>query len=442
MHIELLEDLIENVKALKSLRTFGRVSATDNGQVRVTGLTELAKLGDQVRLYINDDTTLRGEVIQICDDYICIMPDGDLTGLQLNTKVELFGQMQIAPHDSWLGRLLDANAEPMDGKPLHTSRHARPLFNPPPDAALRKGFGPRLETGCYALNTVLPLVAGQRLGLFAGSGVGKSTLLGTLVKNVSCDVVVMALIGERGREVRHFTDTVLGPEGMKNCVVVAATSDRSALERRRCAWTAMTIAEHFRDAGKSVLFVADSITRFAEAHREVASSAGEIPVLRGHPPSTAQMITSLCERAGPGTEGSGDITAVLSVLVQGSDMEEPIADILRGVLDGHIVLDREIAERGRYPAINLLKSVSRSLPAAASDEENNLIKLVRKYVSYYEENVLMVRSGLYTPGTDAELDLALKVWPDLDGYLGTVNTGSHQDNFDRLKLIFRRAGII
>jgi flagellum-specific ATP synthase len=328
----------------------------------------------------------------------------------------------------------------LDGRPLLKGGMRRALRSAPPAAADRRGFGRRLATGSAALNTLLPLVTGQRVGLFAGSGVGKSSLLATLVRNVDCDVVVVALVGERGRELRHFTQDVLGEEGMRKCVVVASTSDRPALERRRCAWTAMAIAEHFRDEGKSVLYIADSITRFAEAHREIAAAAGELPVLRGHPPSTAHLITELCERAGPGVDRAGDITAVLSVLVQGSDMEEPIADILRGVLDGHIVLDRTIAERGRYPAIDLLKSVSRSLPDAASPEENAVIQTARHSMSLYEQSALMIRSGLYTEGTDPELDKAVKLWPELDSFLGQAASGTVQDSFDKLKLILRRGG--
>jgi len=299
-------------------------------------------------------------------------------------------------------------------------------------------LGERLNTGLAVLNTMLPLVQGQRMGLFAGSGVGKSTLMGHLAKHVSADVVVIALIGERGREVRDFIDNTLGPEGMKRAVVVTATSDQSPLVRRRCAWSAMAVAEYFRDAGLSVLLLADSITRFAEAHREIAVAAGEAPVLRGFPASTSQMIMSLCERAGPGAEGQGDITALLTVLVAGSDMDEPIADILRGVLDGHVILDRKIAERGRYPAIDLLSSVSRSLPAAASDQENALINETRKLLGLYDRNEVMVSAGLYTKGADANLDEAVRLWPDLDAFLGMEEPSDISDSFDRLSLLLRR----
>jgi flagellum-specific ATP synthase len=282
-----------------------------------------------------------------------------------------------------------------------------------------------------AFDTLLPLVQGQRIGLFAGSGVGKSSLLAKFARGVAADVVVIALIGERGRELRDFTETVLGTLGMKRAVIVAATSDQSPLIRRRCAWAAMAVAEHFRDKGQHVLFLADSVTRFAEAHREVALAAGEEASLRGYPPSVAHMIMSLAERAGPGPQGSGDITGVFSVLVPGSDMEEPVADILRGALDGHVVLDRRIAERGRYPAVDLLRSVSRSLPAAASEPENLLIAEARKLLGVYDRAELMIQAGLYVAGSDPLIDRAIKVWPALDGFLA-------EDAHDGIEGSFRR----
>ena len=441
MQTELIDHVTKEISALQVVRRLGRVAATDGGSILVSGLADVARLGDQVKITRTNAGILPGEVIQIEGAHITIMPDGEMSGLSLGDRVFLRDPLSVAPCDAWLGRVIDANAKPLDGRALRKGANHRPLRAGPPPAAKRRGFGARISTGSSALNTVLPIVRGQRVGLFAGSGVGKSSQLATLVQNMDCDVVVVALVGERGRELRHFTQDVLGANGMEKCVVVAATSDRSALERRRCAWTAMSIAEHFRDAGKSVLFIADSITRFAEAHREIASAAGEVPVLRGHPPSTAQLITELCERAGPGLEGTGDITAVLSVLVQGSDMEEPIADILRGVLDGHIVLDRAIAERGRYPAINLLQSVSRSLPGAATEEELEIINKVRHLTSVYEQNIMMIRTGLYTEGTDPELDSAVKIWAEIDSFLGVCGDISPEQCFDRLKLTLRRAGL-
>jgi flagellum-specific ATP synthase len=225
---------------------------------------------------------------------------------------------------------------------------------------------------------------------------------------------------------------------MKRSVIIAATSDQSPLIRRRCAWAAMSVAEHFRDQGQHVLFLADSVTRFAEAHREVALAAGEEASLRGYPPSVAHMIMSLAERAGPGPQGSGDITGIFSVLVPGSDMEEPVADILRGALDGHVVLDRKIAERGRYPAVDLLRSVSRSLPGAATDPENVLIAEARKLLGAYDRAELMIQAGLYVSGSDPLIDRAIMVWPALDGFLSEDAPDGIEGSFRRLSACLGR----
>jgi flagellum-specific ATP synthase len=262
--------------------------------------------------------------------------------------------------------------------------------------------------------------------------VGKSTLLAGLARGIEADVVVIGLVGERGREVRHFTDVVMGPEGMARAVVVAATSDRAPQVRRRAARTATAVAEHFRAAGRHVLLIVDSVTRYAEAHREIAVAAGEPAALRGFPASTASMLASLCERAGPGREGEGDITAIYSVLVAGSDMEEPVADWLRGLLDGHIVLDRTIAERGRFPAVDLVRSVSRSLPEVADAAENGLIGQARRLLGTYDRVETMVRAGLYTAGTDPEVDAAIAAWPSIDRFAGMAGIGSVAESFAAL----------
>jgi flagellum-specific ATP synthase len=295
-------------------------------------------------------------------------------------------------------------------------------------------MGARLATGLAVFDTLLPLVRGQRLGLFAGSGVGKSSLLSRFARGVEADVVVVALIGERGRELRDFVEEVLGPEGMARAVVVAATSDRPPTVRRRCALAAMAVAEHFRDRGAQVLLLADSITRFAEAHREVAVTAGEAGSLGGFPPSTAHAIMALAERAGPGTGTAGDITAIFSVLVAGSDMEGPVADILRGVLDGHVVLDRRIAERGRYPAVDVLRSVSRSLPRAAAAAENALIAAARRHLGAWDRAELMVQAGLYAAGSDPAVDAAVRLFPALDAFV-TEDSSGPEAAFARLAAI-------
>ena len=419
----------------------GRVSAVEGNMVRVAGLSGAARVGDRAELFKVNGETLHAEVVQLHGTDISLLPDDVLDGVSIGNAVRLVPLSGIAPSSDWLGRVLDADGAPLDGQPLMRGGEMRPIKAPPPPAALRRPLGARLETGLAVFNTMLPLVRGQRIGLFAGSGVGKSTLLADLARGMSADVVVLALVGERGRELREFVEQSLGAEGMRRSVVVAATSDQSPTQRRRSLWTAMTIAEYFRDEGKHVLFLADSVTRFAEAHREVAVASGEMPALRGYPASTAHTITSLCERAGPGGVGQGDITAVFSVLVAGSDMEGPVADILRGVLDGHVVMDRQIAERGRFPAIDLTKSVSRSLPGAATPEENTIIAAIRRLIAKYEQSEMMVKAGLYKEGSDPELDQALQIWPELEAFW-TAKSESLETNFARLGLMLRRCGVM
>ncbi|WP_299401219.1 FliI/YscN family ATPase [uncultured Roseobacter sp.] len=431
------DGLTAQITDLNPVRAIGRVTRVEGGVIQVSGLAGKARIGDLIIVYRQGEP-LSGEVLQLDGDILVLLPDQAPDGVALQDRAALLEARGIAPSDAWVGRIIDPFGNPIDGKPLLRGAQARALRRAPPDPAMRRAMGARLNTGMAALNTMLPLVEGQRIGLFAGSGVGKSSLLGHLAQNMTADIVVIALIGERGRELRHFIENVLGPEGLKRAVVVCATSDQSPLLRRRCAWAAMSVAEHFRDQGHSVLLLADSITRFAEAHREVAVASGEAPVLRGYPPSTAHLIMSLCERAGPGQENQGDITGVFSVLVAGSDMEEPIADILRGVLDGHVVLDRAIAERGRYPAIDVLRSISRSLPAAATETQNALLVKARNLLSVYDNNAMMIRAGLYSAGSDPEIDAAVQIWPELDAFLAKVETQSVDNSFTQLELILRR----
>ncbi len=429
-----LEALTAEIAAVRTVKPVGRIVAMGAGVLSVSGLSECAALGDLVSLPQKAGKPIRGEILTLAPETITILPDGDAEGLQIGDPVIHLGQSAIAPHDSWIGRIIDPFGAALDGGILLRGPKERPLRGNPINPAERRGFGPRLETGLSCFNTLLPIVRGQRIGLFAGSGVGKSTLLAKLALGLQADVVVIAMVGERGREVREFVERVLGKSGMSRAVVVAATSDTSPMVRRRCAWTAMAIAEHFRDAGRQVLLLADSITRFADAHREIALAAGEQASLRGYPPSTAHLITALAERAGTGFGTSGDITAVFSVLVAGSDMEEPIADILRGVLDGHVVLDRKIAERGRFPAIDLLRSVSRSLPDCASDAENALIAEARQRLGAYDQSEMMIQAGLYAHGSNPEIDAAIASYPALDRFLAeNAEEGGVEASFKRLE---------
>ncbi|MDQ2093994.1 FliI/YscN family ATPase [Rhodalgimonas zhirmunskyi] len=434
-----LSRLSAEIGSLRPTRTIGRVGAVNAGLLHVRGLGHDARIGDQLRVHLQDGRIIGGEVLQLSTDFATMLPDSSPEGVALNDRVVLLDASTISPCAEWVGRVVDPFGQPIDGKPLLGGHTPVPLRAPPIAPALRRPLGARLETGMSVFNTLLPVVEGQRLGLFAGSGVGKTSLLAHFASQMQADIVVIAMIGERGRELREFIDNVLGKTGMQRAIIIAATSDQSPLIRRRCAWAAMAVAEYFRDQGQHVLFLADSITRFAEAHREVAVAAGELPSLRGYPPSTSHTIMSLCERAGPGASDSGTITALMTVLVAGSDLEEPIADILRGVLDGHVVLDREIAERGRYPAIDLLRSVSRSLPRAAAPEENKVITEARQLLGVYAKSEMMIRAGLYAQGSDPLLDQAIRAWPELDAFIGEQEKQDTENSFNRLRLILRRA---
>lgn len=430
-----LKPLENKVNDLQHSKRFGRVTIVESASIQICGMSFHAHIGDQVVIHKRSGTTVSGEIIALNKNHVQAMLYNPIEGIAIDDIAELKKVSGVRPAKNWVGRIVNAFGDSLDGRPIFEGNTETPLRQSPPEAAKRKALGPRLNTPLNLFNTVLPIARGQRIGIFAGSGVGKSTLLAEMARGLECDIVVIALIGERGRELREFTETVLGPEGMKRAIVVAATSDQSPLVKRRAAWMATTIAESLRDQGKHVLLLMDSITRFAEAHREIALTAGEPPSLRAYPPSTAHLIANLTERAGTGPDGVGDITAVYSVLVAGSDMEEPIADITRGVLDGHIILDRGIAESGRFPAVDINKSVSRSLPEIASESENSILAKTRKIIGTHEKALPMVQTGLYTEGSDENIDQAIKIWPALETYCSEKSDGGCEVSFQKLAQI-------
>ena len=417
------------IAGLRGTFPLGRVQAAGGAVIAARGLAPSARLGDRARV----GATLLAEVVRIADDLVHLLPEGAADGVSVGDPVRLLGAPVFAPDDSWIGRVIDPDGLPIDGRPLLPGLMPRAIRALPPPAQDRRAMGSRLGTGYPVFDTLLPLARGQRIGLFAGSGVGKSTLLAGFARGVEADVIVIGLVGERGRELRHFVEEVLGPDGMARSVVIAATSDRAPQTRRRAALAATAVAEHFRDQGRQVLLVIDSVTRFAEAHRELSVAAGEAAALRGFPASTGGAIAALCERAGPGYGAAGDITAIYSVLVAGSDMEEPVADMLRGVLDGHVVLDRTIAERGRFPAVDVLRSVSRALPQAASAAENALIAEARRHLGAHDRSALMIRAGLYVAGTDPEVDVAIATYPALERFLALRQSASTGHSFAALR---------
>ena len=419
------------------VRAHGTLTRSDGAVMQVAGLAPFARLGDALTVE-SAGSGIRAEVIAVERAGVTAMLMGPGEGLAAGQRVELAPRARPRPSEAWIGRVIDAEGRLEDGTPAPEGAVEADLRRSPPPGAWRRGLGPRLATGLAVTDTLIPVCRGQRLGVFAGSGVGKSMLLAELTLGLEADVVVIALIGERGREVRDFVHRTLGPEGMRRAVVIAATSDQPALVKRRAALLALATAEHFRDRGRHVLCLFDSLTRYAEAHREVALAAGEAPALRAFPPSTAAALAALAERAGPGAAGQGDITAVFTVLVAGSDMEEPVADMVRGTLDGHVVLDREIAERGRFPAVDLRRSVSRSAPGAWSAEEAELAREARALIAAHEEAAPMIQAGLYQPGADPRLDKAVRVCPAIDAFLAEVTRpAGTRAGFERLAAILR-----
>ena len=348
------------------------------------------------------------------------MPLGALDGVSLGARADFDDRASlIYPSRNWLGRVVDAFGRAADGKgPLAQGPIGYPLKASPPSAHTRARVGGKLDLGVKALNAFVTCCKGQRMGIFAGSGVGKSTMLAMLARNTDADAIVIGLVGERGRELKEFIEDDLGPEGLRRSVVVAATSDEPALVRRQAAYVATAIAEQLRDQGLHVLLLMDSVTRFAMAQREVGLSAGEPPATKGYTPTVFAELPRLLERAGPGVQGTtGSITGLYTVLVEGDDHNEPIADAVRGILDGHIVLERAIAERGRFPAINILKSVSRAMPKCNSEAEQTIVARARVPLAVYEDMAELIRLGAYKSGTNADVDAAIKVYPQIEAFL-------------------------
>ena len=407
------------------LRLWGAVTEISPGMIDVSGISHAVGIGDSVSIE-KSNQKLIGEVMSVTDTLIRVLMFSSTDAIRIGDRAYVSQQDQVAIGDHWLGALVNYRGEVQMRRasaPSASQSTLVPLQRTALTAAERKPLGTRLGTGLNVTDTLLPICRGQRMGLFAGSGVGKSTLLGKLAGRMSADRIVIALIGERSREVQEFIDEVLPAEVLPKTTVIAATANEPPGAKKRAALCAMAAAEHFRDQGHSVLFLFDSLTRFAEAHRETALLAGETPALNAFPPSTVRVVSELAERTGPGPRSAGDITAIFSVLVAGSDFEEPVADMVRGILDGHIVLSRKIAERGRYPAIDVLRSVSRSLPKAASDAQNSSLNLCRRLLTTYEEIAPMVRAGLYEFGKDPNADAAYTLFPELDRYLTEQSDG-------------------
>jgi flagellum-specific ATP synthase len=383
--------------------------------------------------------SIEAEVVGFADERLFLMPTGSLHGIRPNARVIPTEKVYEAPvGKALLGRVLDGAGRPLDGKGPLRVHERMPLSGRPINPLQRQPINQPLDVGVRSINALLTVGRGQRMGLFAGSGVGKSVLLGMMTRFTTADVIVVGLIGERGREVKEFINNILGEEGLARSVVVAVPADYTPVMRMHGAAMATTIAEHFRDQGKHVLLLMDSLTRYAQAQREIALAIGEPPATKGYPPSVFARLPQLVERAGNADQGGGSITAFYTVLTEGDDQQDPIADAARAILDGHIVLSRELAESGHYPAIDVEASISRVMTEIVDNEHLRLVQRFRQLYSIYHQNQDLINVGAYTPGADSRIDEAIQLHPHLLAFLsqGMRTPMNWQESVQDLKRLF------
>jgi flagellum-specific ATP synthase len=409
-----LEKYLRAVDQIDPVKYVGRVTRVQGLMVESIG--PRAAVGEMCQIIPHNSAPLIAEVVAVRNELVQLMCYENLTGLEIGDSVVASGGvLSVAVGPEMLGRVLDALGRPIDGKGPFTVRKHYPMFASPPTPMERAPISRRIDTGIRAIDSIMPIGSGQRMGIFAGSGVGKSTLLGMIARNTSADVNVIALIGERGREVREFIESDLGVEGLKRSVIIVSTSDTPALARVRGAFTATAVAEYFRDQGNDVMLLFDSITRLAMSQREIGLAIGEPPTTRSYTPSVFSLLPRLLER--PGVSAKGTITGLYSVLVEGDDMDEPVADAVRGYLDGHIVLSRRLADRNHYPAIDILGSLSRVAPRLMSPSTARAAAKIRRLVAAYREKEDLIDVGAYVRGTDPDVDEAMDKKNDLNAFL-------------------------
>ena len=414
-----MKPLIAAIDAIEDVEVFGRVKTVQGLLIEIVGPVRELRVGGRVSIETQSGGRLPAEIIGFKDAHALCLPFGPVAGVRLGCKAVFSSHDGAAyPCNGWLGRVVNADGEPIDGKgPVPRGVAAYPLRQSPLAAHDRVRVGAPIDLGVRVLNTFTTICEGQRMGIFAGSGVGKSVLMSMLARNTEVDVAVIGLIGERGREVQEFITEYLGEEGLKRAVVVVATSDEAALMRRQAAYLSMALSEYFRDQGLRVLCMMDSLTRFAMAQREIGLAIGEPPTAKGYPPTVFTELPRLLERAGPGTPSTGSVTGLFTVLVEGDDHNEPIADAVRGILDGHIVMERGIAERGRYPAVNVLRSISRTMPGCVPADFRPVLAKARELMSVYADMEELIRLGAYRKGSDPTVDRAIAMNPALEAFL-------------------------
>ena len=437
-----MKALAEQIGDLDGVEIYGRVVGVRGLMVEIAGPLYAMPMGARLTVETGAPKGISCEVVGFTGQNALAMPFASLDGVRRGCRAVVSSAASaVRPSDGWLGRVVNALGEPIDGLGnLPPGPAPYPFRNAPPPAHARQRVGSPLDLGVRALNTFITTCRGQRMGIFAGSGVGKSVLLSMLARNVAADVSVIGLVGERGREVQEFLQDDLGSSGLARSVVVVSTSDEPALMRRQAAYLTLSIAEYFRDDGKDVLVLMDSVTRFAMAQREIGLSAGEPPTAKGYTPTVFTELPRLLERAGPGAE-QGTITGIFTVLVDGDDHNEPVADAVRGILDGHIVMERAIAERGRFPAINVLKSISRTMPRSADPAHLPAITRGKQVMATYADMEELIRLGAYRPGTSAEVDEAIGFHEPLESFLrqGKEESTSMAEGYAWLERILSRS---
>jgi flagellum-specific ATP synthase len=429
----------DGMRAAARPRFRGNVEVVSGVLVEAEGIP--AAQGELCRIDRGHLGPIDAEVVGFRGTRTLLMPHGDVAGIAPQQTVTALGRpFSVAVGDELLGRVLDGFGLPLDGRATLPRAARRPVRRDAPKPGERKPIDTPLPTGVRVLDGMCTLGRGQRMGIFAGSGVGKSTLLGQITRGTAADVIVVCLVGERGREVQDFLDQVLGKEGLKRAVTVVATSDRSPIERFSAPFVATTVAEHFRDQGLDVLMVMDSVTRFAAAAREIGLAAGEPPTVRGYPPSFFATVPKLVERMGRTSVGS--ITALLTVLMDADDPNEPVADTMRGLLDGHLMLSRDLAHKGHFPAIDVLASLSRLMPQLASPSHLQCATIVREDLAAYESGKDLVDIGAYRPGANLALDRALTRMPVIDAFLrqGTADLTEYDETTDMMSLVAKATG--
>lgn len=435
--MEMFNKYADIVEETDPIKYHGTVTAVHD--LIIESLGPMVVIGELCRITVDDSKSVLAEVVALEGNTVKLMCYDAIEGIHIGASVIASGEIISVPVcDALLGRVVDSLGRAIDGKSEIYAKVRKPILNAAPDPMKRVPINQRIVTGIRAIDGLLAVGRGQRLGIFSGSGVGKSTLMGMIARNTDADVNVIAFIGERGREVMDVIQHDLGPEGLKKSVIVSSTSDTSPLARLRGAYTATTIAEYFRDCGKNVMLLFDSVTRFAKAQREIGLSANEPPATRGYPPSVFEKLPKLLERAG--TNEKGSITGFYTVLVDGDDLDEPISDAVRGILDGHIVLSRKLADSGHYPAIDVLKSISRLSHRVSGKKTNEAVLKMRKLYAAYKESEDLILVGAYQKGSSAELDEAIAYFPKIENFL-LQDVAEEAPIADTLKRISEITGI-